>query len=97
MTLRNRESTVTFAYPFSVGDMDRPQPAGTYRVISDEEDVPDVSFHAVRRVATYLHTPALETPGRRAEVFAVSPAALEAALSHDRHRAQAVAAERGDL
>ncbi len=53
MTIRTSESTVTFAHAFSVGTMDRPQPAGTYRLISDDEEIPDLHMLVHRRIGSF--------------------------------------------
>ncbi|WP_428030156.1 hypothetical protein [Ancylobacter sp.] len=83
MTFRTRETTVTFSRPFKLSSLDRPQPAGTYRLVIDEEEVPDITFLAYRRSATMLHTPSIEGVGRAKEVFMVSSAELAKALEAD--------------
>ena len=57
MTTRSTETTLTFSKAFALSEVDRPLPAGTYRVVVDEEDIPGLSFLAFRRVATMLHVP----------------------------------------
>lgn len=84
MGIRTSETTVTFTRRFSLSSLDRPQPAGTYRVVMDEEEVPGVSFMALRRVATFFHTPALSTFPARAAVFQIGAGELAAALDDDR-------------
>ncbi len=84
MTTRSRETTATFSRAFALSDVDRPLPAGTYRVVIDEEDIPDLSFLAFRRVATVLCLPALSAPGGVNEMFLVDPDELAAALEADR-------------
>jgi hypothetical protein len=84
MTTRSKESTLTFSKPFSLSEVDRPLPPGTYRVVVDEEDIPGLSFLAFRRVATMLHVPALSEPGGQVEIFLVNPDELAAALEADR-------------
>jgi hypothetical protein len=84
VAIRTSETTITFRKSFSVGTMDRPQPAGTYRLVMDDDEVPGVSFVALRRIATFLHTPALSTAAQgKAEVFHVSANELAAALDDD--------------
>jgi hypothetical protein len=51
MTMRTTSMTVSFAKPFTLEGMDRPQPAGTYRVDTDEELLDSSSF--VAYIATY--------------------------------------------
>jgi hypothetical protein len=84
VAIRTSETTITFRRSFSLGGMDRPQPAGTYRVVMDDDEVPGVSFVALRRIATLLHTPALATAGEgKSEVFHVGANELAAALDDD--------------
>jgi hypothetical protein len=88
MAIRTSETTVTFRRSFSLGTMDRPQPPGTYRIVMDDDELPGVSFVALRRIATLLHTPALSIPGpSRSEVFHVGTNELAAAL-HDDSRSE---------
>lgn len=82
MHSRTQETTVTFRHPFSLSVLDRPQPAGTYRLVVDEEAIPDISFLAYRRSATMLHTPAIGVPGI-SHVFTISFEDLTRALEVD--------------
>ncbi|MCK0208663.1 hypothetical protein MWN33_11560 [Starkeya koreensis] len=82
MGMRTRETTVTFRHPFKLSTIDRSQPAGTYRVVIDEEDIPDITFLAYRRSATMLHTPAIAAAGS-IQVFTVNPDELAKALDAD--------------
>lgn len=86
MNIRTRETTVTFDHPFRLGDADAPLPAGTYRVVTDEEQLLGVSFVAYRRVASMLHTPAISAPQGRSARLDIDPVELEAALLKDRQR-----------
>lgn len=83
MNIRSRETTVTFRNPFELSALDHAQPAGTYRVVIDEEEISAISFVAYRQIATMLHIPALSTPGN-SQVFTVSSAELASALEADR-------------
>jgi hypothetical protein len=83
MTTRSKDATLTFSKAFALSEVDRPLPAGTYRVVVDEEDIPGLSFLALRRVATMLQVPALSAPGRPIEMFLVNPDELAAALEAD--------------
>lgn len=83
MGTRTRETTVTFRHPFTLGGIDRALPAGTYRLVIDEEEIPNISFLAYRRAATMLHTPAVSMPGTSGQVFAISSDELAKALEVD--------------
>jgi len=84
MTTRSKETTLTFFKTFALSEVDRPLPAGTYRVVVDEEDIPGLSFLAFRRTATMLYVPALSAQGGAKEMFLVNPDELAAALEADR-------------
>ncbi|GLK84449.1 hypothetical protein [Ancylobacter defluvii] len=83
MNSRTTETTVTFWHPFKLKSLDRPHPAGTYRLVIDEEEIPNISFLAYRRAATMLHTPAIATPGGSSQVFKISSEELAKALEAD--------------
>jgi hypothetical protein len=85
MATRSKETTLTFSKAFALSDVDRPLPAGTYRVVVvDEEDISSPSFLAFRRIATMLYVPAISTPDGSIEMFLVNPDELAAALAADR-------------
>jgi hypothetical protein len=86
MSARTSETTVTFKHPFMLAPFDGPQPAGTYRLVIDEEEIPGLSFVAYQRTATMLHLPALLISDRPTEVCRIDPAELAVALEADRHR-----------
>ncbi len=79
MESRTTEASVTFKHAFSLTGFDVPQPAGTYRVVTEEEQIQGLSFLAYLRVATLLHTPAIGASARHREVFTVDPLELAAA------------------
>lgn len=83
MGIRTRDATVTFKHPFKLSTIDRWQPAGTYRVVIDEEEIPDITLLAYRRSATMLHAPAITTPGGTGQVFTVGSEELAKALEAD--------------
>jgi hypothetical protein len=81
---RTTETTITFRRPFSLTAIDGLQPAGTYRLVTDEEEILGLSFLALRRTATMLHTPAVSTSSSgRTQVFLVDHVELAAALEED--------------
>jgi hypothetical protein len=48
MATRSKETTLTFSKAFALSEVDRQLPAGTYRVVVDEEDIPGLSFLAFK-------------------------------------------------
>ena len=83
MAVRTTETAVTFRHPFTLPSFDGLQPAGTYRLVVDEEEIDGLSFAAFRRTATMLHIPAIAIAGHPTQVFFVDFAELAAALEAD--------------
>lgn len=84
MATRTVESTVTFERPFALAPFEAPQPAGTYRLLVDEEEILGLSFLAFHRTATMLALPAIGAKGGAEQLVTVRPEDLEAALARDR-------------
>lgn len=83
MITRTRIERVTFREPFALGGLDEAQPAGVYRVDTEEELLEGLSFLAYRRVSTVIHLhPKADHPGR-VLILAVDPQELDAALMLD--------------
>ena len=83
MSTRTTVTTVTFQRSFTLSALEGTHPAGTYRVITEEEQIPGLSFVAFRRMATLLHLPADPVPGGTRQVVSVSPDELAEALASD--------------
>jgi hypothetical protein len=83
MPVRTTETTVTFNRPFSLPEFERPQPAGTYRLVTDEEEILGVSFLAFRRIETRLRLPSLATANRPVQMIPIDANDLAAALRAD--------------
>jgi len=83
MPMRTTETTVTFRRPFTLPEFERPQPAGTYRLVTDEEEISGLSFVAFRRVGTMLRLPSLATSGRPEQMISIDVKDLAAALTAD--------------
>jgi hypothetical protein len=83
MPTRTTETTVTFRHSFTLAAVDGVQPAGTYRLVTDEEQISELSFVAFRRMSTMLHLPATPSPGCRRDVVCVDPVELAEALKAD--------------
>ena len=82
MAIRTHRETVTFHRPFSLEGIDRPLPAGSYEVMTDEELIEGLSFPVYRRVATTILVPAASLQGS-VEMLTIGPAGLAAALDRD--------------
>jgi hypothetical protein len=61
MTGRTTSRTVTFMHPFNLSGVDEVQPAGTYTVETDEEQLQTLSVPAYRRTSTLMRLPARPT------------------------------------
>ncbi len=76
--MRTLTSRVTFTHPFTLPGFDRPHPAGSFEVSTDQEPL-DSMLEGWRRVATSIR---LVDRGQ-AQAWPVEPVDLEAALSRD--------------
>jgi hypothetical protein len=83
MPVRTTETTVTFRRPFTLPELERPQPAGTYRLVTDEEEISGLSFLAFRRIATMLRLPSLAAPGGLEQMISIDADDLADALKAD--------------
>ena len=81
--MRSTESTIHFSHPFRLSPLDHAQPAGQYRLVTEEERLEGLSFEAFQRVRTLLYLPANSRPGRAREVVEIDPAELAAAIAAD--------------
>jgi hypothetical protein len=86
MVIRRSETTVTFRHPFTMPSVEGRQPAGTYRVVMDDDDVAVSPFAITRRIATHLHTPALSMKAVVGNVFTITATELSIAIEEDRQR-----------
>ncbi len=86
MTLANRTTqiTVTFNSPFRLPGFDVAQPAGEYRVEWDDEAIEGPSVTAYRRVATFIHLPAISARSLTRHMVPVDRADLEQAILNDK-------------
>jgi hypothetical protein len=83
MMTRTTQTRVTFRRSFTLAAVEGVQPAGTYRLVTDEEQIPGLSFVAFRRTATMLHLPADPKPGATRHVVYVDPVELAEVLAAD--------------
>lgn len=82
MTTRTSNKTVTFALPFLLKGIDREIPAGSYRVVTDEELVEGLSFPVYRRISTMIFVPAQASS---VEMVSIDP--LDLIVAQDRDKA----------
>ena len=81
--MRTTETTITFRHPFVLTALETVQPAGTYRLVIEEEEIPGLSFVAFRRTATLLHLPALSATSHTHQVVQVDPGEWAAVVEAD--------------
>ncbi len=70
MTTRTTSQTVTFRRPFKLSGADDVQPAGSYTIETDEEQL-DTSVLAYRRLATLFRLPGTPAP-RKSDASPIS-------------------------
>lgn len=83
MTTRTTRTVVRFSSAFLLPGFHAPQPAGEYRVDHDEESIDGLSRLAWRRVAGFIHLPAIAMQVPTQQMVPVNPADLDAALEKD--------------
>ena len=89
MNTRTKHTTVTFTAPFSLTGVDEVQPPGDYAIAEDEELIDGLSWLAYRRVATFIHLPAISSIDRlRSQLVGIDHSELEGALHEDLEQAQ---------
>lgn len=93
MTVRTTNSSVTFAKPFRIGDLDEVLPPGQYDVETDEELLQGLSFDAYRRILTLIHIPAKPGHSGLARTLTIHPDELDAALLRDTAQTTALAVQ----
>jgi hypothetical protein len=81
MTTRTTSKTVTFTRPFILKGVDRLLPAGSYRIVTDEELIEELSFPVYRRVSTMIFVPAKSASS--VEMVAIDPQDLQVAQERD--------------
>ena len=92
MTVRTSSKTVTFARPFLLNGIDREMAAGSYRVVTDEELIEQLSFPVYRRVSTMIFVPAQASS---VEMVSIDPLDLEAAQDRDKAMRESDASSQG--
>jgi hypothetical protein len=83
MIARSSSKIVSFTKPFLLRGVDRVLPAGSYRVVTDEELIEGLSFPAYRRVSTMIFVPGQSRYGTSEEMVTVDPVDLQSAQDRD--------------
>jgi hypothetical protein len=83
MAERTTSNIVTFAHPFLLKGVDRILAAGSYRVVTDEAAIEDLSFPVYRRVATMIFVPAESRNASSVEMVSINPRDLQEAQDRD--------------
>lgn len=83
MSTRTTQTSVTFTRPFTLSSVEGLQPAGTYQLETEEEEIEGLSFSAFRRMTMVLFLPADPAPGATRQVVQVDPEELSEALLAD--------------
>ncbi|MEP9373298.1 hypothetical protein [Mesorhizobium sp. KR1-2] len=86
MPTRTTQSIVHFFAPFALRGIDEMQPAGDYAIDQDEDLIDDASWLAYRRVATFIHLPAVSTNEMTTQLVEIDSSELEAALKQDQEQ-----------
>jgi len=86
LTVRTDRTTISFAHPFSLRELDGVQPAGEYLVETDNEMIEGFSRLAYRRVATLLTIPRIAESQSLSQRVSVDQTDLDAALMKDRQQ-----------
>ena len=92
MTVRTSSKTVTFTRPFLLKGIDRELAAGSYRVVTDEELVEQLTFPVYRRVSTMIFVPAQASS---VEMVSIDPLDLQVAQDRDKAMRESDASSQG--
>ncbi len=74
---------VVFIRRLELSRCDRPLPVGTYRILTEDEEIPRCSVLGHRRSTTVLQFLAFETVGGRIQIKPINAREREAALAAD--------------
>jgi hypothetical protein len=81
--MRTSRKAITFNRPFRLAGLDAMQPPGTYIVVTEEEEIPGLSFISWRRVETTLRLPAVGCDTGLEQVISINPQDLADAVTRD--------------
>ena len=87
MNTRTKHTIVRFTAPFSLSGVDEIQPPGDYAIDEDEELIDGLSWLAYRRVATFIHIPAISSTDRlRSQLVGIDHSELKPRSARMRNR-----------
>jgi hypothetical protein len=86
VSTRTTQGVVRFSSSFVLPGIDAAQPPGEYRVDQDEESIEGLSRVVWRRVATFIHLPAIAVQGHTQQMVPINPADFDAALEKDQQK-----------
>lgn len=91
MNIRTIQSRVLFLYPFQLKGLTETQPAGHYRLVTDQEVLAGLSFITYRTIMAYLEVPAVGTTAPETRQVPIDLVDLDACVRADRMAASAPA------
>jgi len=80
---RTKRSIVHFASPFTLTGLEGIQPPGDYAVDDDEELMEGLSWLGYRRIATFIHLPAIGADSPTRQMVQIDHTELDAAQERD--------------
>lgn len=83
MLTRTHSKSVVFSHPFELKGVDRILPPGTYRIVTDEALIQELSFPVYRRIATMISVPGGSLSASSVAMAAIDPRDLQVALDRD--------------
>lgn len=81
--MRSTRDVMTFDHPFTLKGLEGMQPPGAYLIITEEEELPGLSFQAWRRVSTVMYLPAMGIGNGLEQVCTIDPEELARAMESD--------------
>lgn len=89
MPIRTTQKTMIFHHPFLMKYFDQALSAGTYEVVTEEEQLEGLTFLAYRRLQTYIYRQSPPPKTGMAPTYVVDPDDLAAAFARDAHEGKA--------
>jgi hypothetical protein len=86
VAIRTTQTVVRFSSAFLLPGFDKPQPAGDYRVVHDEEPIDSISWLVWHRTASFIFLPAIGVQAAMRQMVPTNPEGLAAALEKDKEK-----------